>query len=337
MRKAKDNSLVPTRYFRPSMRVCPRCGALLERHATVQDKFLITLAGRFRLVSLGYRCSRSHCPNARHVFVSAEPARLGLKGLSFGFDVLVQVGWWRFWEHRTLDEIWALARQRFPISRRQVLYLIVDFLCLLAAAQPARIERYRALYARRGLLLSIDAMQPERGNDLLYVVRELRQGLTLRAAKLSNQRAETIRTQVLEPIKALGFVPRAVVSDAEDAIRRACQDTWPGCPHQVCHFHVLREVAKPITDANQALLLALTRDVRPKLRRVRRAIQALEDGEAVRPLLLDYAEALRSSLRLSSVAPFNLGGLRVCADLRAVAASLRRCQKKVTTPSWASC
>jgi len=70
---------------------------------------------------------------------------LGLKGLSFGFDVLAQVGWWRFWEQRTLDEIWTLARQRFPLSRRQVLYLIVDFLCLLAAAQPARIERYRAL------------------------------------------------------------------------------------------------------------------------------------------------------------------------------------------------
>jgi len=155
----------------------------------------------------------------------------------------------------------------------------------------------------------------------------------LRAAKLSNQRAETSRTQVLEPLKALGFVPRAIVSDAEEALRRACQDTWPGCPHQVCHFQVLREVAKPITDANQVLRLALTRDARPKLRRVRRAIQALEDGEVVRPLLLDYVEALRSSLGVRSVAPFNLGGLRVGADLRAVAASLRRWQKKVTTLS----
>jgi hypothetical protein len=258
---------------------------------------------------------------------------LGLKGLSFGVDVLVQVGWWRFWEHRTLDEIWALARQRFPISRRQVLYLIVDFLCLLAAAQPARIERYRALSARRGLLLSLEARQPERGNDVLYVVRELRQGLTLRAAKLSNQRAETIRTQVLEPLKALGFAPRALGSEAEEALRRACQDPWPGCPPQVCHFHVLREVARPIIDATQVLLGALTREARPKVRRVRHAIQALEDGELVRPLLLDSGEAVRSSLRVRSVAPFNLGGLRVCADLRAVAASLRRCQKKVTTLS----
>jgi hypothetical protein len=142
--------------------------------------------------------------------------------------------------------------------------LIVDSLCLLAAAQPTRIERYRALYARRGLWLSLDARQPETGNEVLSGVRELRQGLTLRAANLSHQRAETIRTHMLEPIKALGFEPRAVVSEAEDAIPRACQDTWPGCPHQLCHFPGLREAAKPITKATQALRLTLKREVRTK-------------------------------------------------------------------------
>ena len=141
---------------------------------------------------------------------------------------------------------------------------------------------------------------------------------------------------MLEPIKALGFVPRAVVSAAEDAVQRACQDTGPHWPPQVCHCQGLRAAAKPITAANQALLLTRTQAVRTTLRRVRRAIQALADPEAGRPLLLDYAAALRSSLRLSSVAPFKLGGLRVWADLRAVAASLPRCQKQVTTPSWAS-
>lgn len=163
MRTAKDNSDVPVRYFRPELRVCPRCGAPLQRRATVLDKLLITLDGRFRLISLGYRCSRARCPNRRARFVSSEPARLSLKGLSFGFDVIVQIGWWRFWEHRTLDEIWTLARQRFPVSRRQIMYLIVDFLCLLKAAHPARIAAQQKFYARHGLVLSIDAMQPEKG------------------------------------------------------------------------------------------------------------------------------------------------------------------------------
>lgn len=337
MRKAKDNSRVPVRYFRPDLRHCPKCAAPLKRRATVQDKVLITLEGRFRLISRGYQCSRRRCPNHRARFVSPEPAQLSLKGLSFGFDVLVQIGWWRFWEHRTLDEIWGLAQCRFPVSRRQILYLIVDFLCLLQAAQAARIEAHRPFYARHGLLLSIDAMQPEKGNDVLYVVREIQLGLTLQAVKVSNQRAETIRTRVLAPIQAWGFTVRGIVSDAEDAIRCACQVQWPGCPHHACHFHALRDAGKPIYETDQSLMVKIKRELRTKLSPVRRTIQALDEQDPYRGILLDYAEALRSTLRVSGVAPFVLGGLRVLDDLRAIAASLRRCEKKPPIRCYTSC
>jgi hypothetical protein len=271
------------------------------------------------------------------MFVSPEPERLCLKGHSFGFDVIVQIGWWRFWEHRTLDEIWELAQQQFRISRRQVMYLLVDFLCLLKAAQPARIEAHRSTFARRGLLLSIDAMQPEKGNDALYVVCELRSGLTLQARSLPNQRADTIRLQVLKPIHELGFSIRGIVSDAEDAIHRACQEMWPDSPHHACHFHALRDAGKLISDADQSLMVKIKHDLRTKLRPVRRAIQDLEEADSARAILLDYAEALRSSLRVSSLAPFRLGGLVVVDDLRAVAASLRRCQKKPPILCWMIC
>ena len=337
MRKAKDNSGVPTRYYRPDFYQCPKCSALLKRRATVRDIVLTTLDDRFRLISLGYCCSRRRCSNARAMFISPEPAQLCLKGHSFGFDVIVQIGWWRFWEHRTLDEIWELAQQQFTISRRQVMYLIVDFLCILKAAQPARIEANRPMFARRGLLLSIDAMQPEKGNDALYVVRELRSGLTLQAQSLPNQRAETIRLQVLEPIDDLGFPIRGIVSDAEDAIRCACQEMWPRAPHHACHFHALRDAGKPIYEADQRLMVKLKHDLREKLSPIRRLIQDLKETDSARAILLDYAEALRSSLRVSSQAPFYLGGLEVMDDLRAVAASLRRCQKKSPTHCWTIC
>lgn len=337
MRKAKDNSGAPTRYFRPGFYQCPKCSALLKRRATVRDIVLTTLDGRFRLISLGYCCSRQRCSNARAMFVSPEPERLCLKGHSFGFDVIVQIGWWRFWEHRTLDEIWELSQGWFQISRRQIMYLIVDFLCLLKAAHPARIEAHRSMFARRGLLLSIDAMQPEKGNDALYVVRELRSGLTLQARQVSNQRAETIRLQVLKPVDDLGFQIRGIVSDAEDAIRRACQEMWPDSPHQACHFHALRDAGKPIYDDDQSLMVKIKRDLRAKLRPVRRAIQDLKEADSARDILLDYAEALRSSLRVSGLAPFRLGGLEVVSDLRAVAASLRRCQKKRRILCWMTC
>jgi hypothetical protein len=337
VRKAKDNSHVPTQYFRPAFEGCPTCGAPLRRRATVQDKIVITLKGRWRLISRGYCCSRPRCPKARATFVSSESTRLSLKGISFGFDVIGQIGWWRFWEHRTLDEIWAMARQRFPISRRQVMYLIVDFLCLLKAAQPARIEVQRKLYEQRGLLLSVDAMQPEKGNDVLYVVRELRTNLTLQAVKVTNQRRTTIRDQVLKPVDRLGVRTRGVVSDAEEAIQWAVQDLWPSCPHQACHFHALRDAGRPILEADQHWMVEIKQELRAKLRPVRLAIQAVDEQDPRRGILLDYAEALRSCLRVSSVAPFQLGGLRVVEALSAIATSLRRCQKKQSILSWGNC
>jgi hypothetical protein len=180
MRKAKDNSRVPFRYFRPDFQGCPKCGAPLKRRATVQDKVLITLEGRFRLISRGYQCSRRRCVNSRALFVSPEPARLSLKGLSFGFDVLVQIGWWRFWEHRTLDEIATLLKAKhLPISRRHILNLIGDFLALLRAAQPAKIEAQRAYFQQHGLVISLDGMEPEQGNEMLFIVREANLDLTL--------------------------------------------------------------------------------------------------------------------------------------------------------------
>jgi hypothetical protein len=329
VRTAKDNAGVPVRYFRPEQHVCPRCGAPLQRRATILDKLLITLEGRFRLISLSYRCRCARCPNHRAKFVSSEPARL-----SFGFDVIVQIGWWRFWEHRTLDELWMLARRRFPVSRRQIMYLIVDFLCLLKAAQPARIAAQQTFYARHGLVLSIDAMQPEKGNDVLYTVRELQRDLTLQAVKVSNQRAETIRRKVLEPVNALGFRIRGIVSDAEEALRCACRTVWPGRPHHACHFHALRDAGKPLYEADQAMLVKVKHALRLKIRPLRRVLDDLEEADPHRAILQDYAEALRSCLRVSGVAPFQLGGVRVLDNLRAVAASLRRCQKNTTTLCW---
>jgi beta-glucosidase len=51
-------------------------GACIKQWATVQDKILVTLEGRFRLISLGHRCRRPGCPSAHVTLISAEPARL---------------------------------------------------------------------------------------------------------------------------------------------------------------------------------------------------------------------------------------------------------------------
>jgi hypothetical protein len=338
MRKAKDNANVPKRYYRPTIKTCPHCGAPLRRRWTQWDKYVLTLEGRIHVFSLSYSCSRSRCSQSRVIYRSVEAEQLSPKGSSFGFDVIVQVGRWRFWDHRTLDEIAILLKAlRLPISRRQILYLIGDFLALLRAAQPAKIESLRTYFQRHGLVISIDGMEPEQGNEMLFVVREANLDLTLVAETLYSSRADLISRQLLEPIKALGFRIRAVVSDADKNIRRAVEASLPGCPHQACQVHCLCDAGKLIFEADRAMKTDLRRDIRAKLRPLSRALSQSSQDEPVLAVLMDYCEALRDTLRADGLSPFELAGLNLYDGLQRLETSLRRCAKKGGTPSYPPC
>jgi hypothetical protein len=267
-----------------------------------------------------------------------EAEQLSPKGYSFGFDVITQIGWWRFWDHRTLDEIAALlAAQHLPISRRQILYLIGDFLALLRAAQPARVEAQRAYFKRHGMVISVDGMEPEQGNEMLFVVREANLDLTLVAETLYSSRADLISRHLLEPVKALGFRIRAVISDADPNIRRAVESSLPDCPHQACQVHCLCEAGAPIFEADRAMKTDLRRDVRAKLRPISRELSQAPQDDLPTAVLIDYCEALRDVLRAEGISPFKLAGLNLYDELQHLERSLRRCQKKKDIVSCLPC
>ena len=338
MRKAKDRASVSNQYYRPSITACPHCGASLRRRCTLWSKYLVTLNGRSHVFSLGYTCRRARCRQAQVIYRSAEAAQLSLKGSSFGFDLIVQIGWWRFWDHRTLDEIATLLKaKQLPVSRRHILNLIGDFLALLRAAQPAKIETQRAYLQRHGMVISIDGMEPDQGDEMLFVIREANLDLTLVAETLYSSRADLISARLLTPVKAMGFRIRAVISDADKNIRRAVTTSLPGRPHQVCQVHCLCEAGQPIFDADRALKTDLRRDIRAKWRPFGRQLSQASVDDPQTAVLTDYAEVLRNALRADGLSPFELAGLTLYDESERMETSLRRCQKKRGTPSWRSC
>ncbi len=338
MRKAKDRANVPNQYYRPSITTCPHCGASLRRRCTLWSKYLVTLHGRRHVFSLGYTCSRMRCRHSQVIHRSVEAEQLSLKGSSFGFDLIVQIGWWRFWDHRTLDEIATLLKaKQLPVSRRHILNLIGDFLALLRAAQPAKIETQRAYLQQHGMVISIDGIEPDQGDEMLFVVREANLDLTLVADTLYSSRADLISTRLLTPVKALGFRIRAVISDADKNIRCAVKSSLPGCPHQACQVHCLCDAGQPIFDADRALKTDLRRDIRAHWRPFGRRLSQASADDPPSAVLIDYSEVLRDVLRADGLSPFELAGLTLYDELERMEASLRRCQKKGGMPSWRSC
>lgn len=335
MHSVTKPSDLPRRYYRPTQRLCPECGAFLKRHHILWRKSLVLLTGETYVSSWGYRCPNPDCPAPETTYRSTEAEQLYLGRRQFGRDLIVQIGYWRFWHHRTVTEIHEQLHDDLglPISERQVLKLLGDFLALLRAAQPAKIDTLRLHLADRGgLFVSIDGMQPETGNLCLYVVRDPQLGLTLLAESLEESTAPTLQKKLLEPLKTLArkldLPILGVVSDAQESIRQAVEAALPGVPHHCCHFHCLRDAGNPIFQADRKLKTALKKDIRGTLARLEPAINNLSPDDPFRPILLSYADAIHSTLSEGGVAPFELGGVHVFDDLADLAASLLRCQEK---------
>ena len=89
--------------------------------------------------------------------------------------------------------------------------------------------RPHALFPASWDVLSLDALRPKKGNRALYVVRELKFGLVLQVVSVLSANHTILKTRVLQPVKALGYRIRGVVSDDERALclaLRRCGLGW---------------------------------------------------------------------------------------------------------------
>jgi len=325
------------RSYRPEERLCPQCRSTLKRSHILWRKCIVTLNGPLEVTSWGYRCPNPDCSKTKTIYRSTEAEKLHLRGRQFGRDVIVHVGYRRFWYHQTVYEIyeWLTQDMGLRVSDRHVQNLIADFLALLHAAQPAKVHAQLETLER--VVIGLDGMQPAKGDTCLYIVRELQLDSTLLAENLDDSADATIRTRLLQPIKALvqdlGLAWHGVVSDAQGTIRTAVSTELPGVPHQSCQSHCLCEAGAPTFQADRTMKKRLKASFRAALKRVEQRIARLPEADPFRPVLADYADAMRATLLEGGVAPFELGGVHIFDDLATLAASLVRCQEKGGLPS----
>src|SRR5262249_47777992 len=137
------------------------------------------------------------------------------------------------------------------------------------------------------VILSIDALQPEKGHETLYVVRELeRKRVWFAQALLSSATAEAqqLLAQTRRWAEGLGKPVRLWISDKQDAFVRGIAAEFPGVPHRYCANHFPRDVAKPILEADSHAKVQMRRTVRG-LRAIEQEVLA-EQRTPKPPLLL---------------------------------------------------
>src|SRR5215207_339877 len=341
MKPPRQFGPVPHVRYRPELHQCPHCGARLVRSHPVWAKLLQSLERVEHVTSLGYRCGNPACPFPRTVYRSAQAEARQVKGSGYGLDVVAHIGVLRFGQQRTREEIWRHLATETPvqISERHVQNLLEVYLALLRASQQNLSDRLAApIEEHGGLILSLDGLQPEQGNEQLWVVREVLSGAILGAANLQQAAAPHLES-LLRPIQQAGLPVLGVVSDAQESIRLAVAAVFPGVPHQLCQYHALREAAEPLWEADRHLLVEAKQELRP-LREVEERTRRAATPEAADPasaVVLDTVLALRQTVRERGTLPLAFAGLRALDALADLGQTLDRCLAKRGIPGWRGC
>ena len=327
--------------YRPELTSCPWCGAGLVYSHSVWAKWVQSLDRIEHVTNLGYRCSVPECPGHQAVFRSAQAEARQVKGSTYGLDVIAHIGALRFGQHHTRTEIWRHVNTETPvqISDRHVQNLLETYLALLRASQQDLATLLAPTIAEHGgLIVSLDGLQPEQGNEQLWVVREVLSGTVLGAANLQQATAPML-VALLQPIRTAGLPVLGVVSDAQESIRLAVAEVFSDVPHQLCQYHALREAAEPLWEADRHLLVEMKKELRG-MRDVEERTRRPTEPEPTDPtstVVLDTVLALRQVVRERGTLPFDFAGLRAMEALDDLGASLDRCLEKGASPASPDC
>lgn len=191
--------------------------------------------------------------------------------------------------------------------------------------------------ANKGLLLSIDGIQPDNGNETIYLVRDQLTGRILTAENVTDSTTERLK-QVLAPVVALDLPVLGVISDAQPAELQAVADLWPGVSHQICQFHALREASRLIYNADYRVKTDMrirmqqkTHEFRQNLhKRLREAGEQTQESppesQQLQPLE-EYAAMVEGAINLTGLRPFGYAGLEMQRALIQIQASLERLEQ----------
>jgi hypothetical protein len=181
------------------------------------------------------------------------------------------------------------------------------------------------------------ASSPIRGmrdQETIYLIRDLLSGHLLGAQNLLSSETRVIHGELLAPIAAWGVPVLGVLSDGQESLLQAVAATWPGVPHQICHFHALREAGRLLYARDRAIKVQLRAVLQTRIRNVRRQLDrrvaAGPDGSAgagdapYARILADYAAGIQALIHRDGRQPFRFGAIAMDDALGEVEQSLAR-------------
>jgi hypothetical protein len=337
-------------------RDCPTCGRMMHVCDHRSRRFQ-TLEGPVELLCRLNHCPDPACPGHSQTKSPELEVTIALPKWAIGWDVLCWIGHRRCSRHWSIPQIDCELRDRYGIrlSADSLARYIQHYQVMLAARQEDP-EALRRQYESVGeIILSIDGLQPEKGHETLYVVRELTQKRIWFAEPLISATVDEVRRLIAKAkgwAESLGKPVALWLSDKQEAFVTGIAVEFPDVTHRYCDNHFLRDLAKPVLEADSHAKVQMRRKVRG-LRTVEQAVLKRQEaetkgdlgpgdpeatvttsaGSAPRPapvvdpagvVVLDYCAAVRGILNDDQGGPLRPSGVRMAEALDEVRGSIQR-------------
>jgi hypothetical protein len=249
---------------------------------------IFTLNGPTELVCKLVHCPDASCASRPKTFSPLAETAITLPQWLIGWDVFCWIGHRRFTRHWSIPQLRAelIDSYEIPLSHDALGLYIQRYQTMLAARQQdAQIlaKEYRGVDS---LILSIDGLQPEKGHETLYAIRELTLKRAWFAEALISSTAAEVRRLFVKArqwAEQLGKPVQLWVSDKQDAFLTGIAAEFPDVPHRYCSNHFVRDLAKPILEADSNAKVKMRSKVRG-LRSIERDVLA-QQSQASGPVV----------------------------------------------------
>ena len=337
-------------------RDCASCGRMMHVCDHRYRRFF-TLEGPVKLV-----CKLNHCPDpdcpghAKTKSPETEPS-IALPAWAIGWDVFCWIGHRRFSRHWSIPQICHELVDSYAIKLSEpcIGLYIQRYQTMLAARQQDFEAMQRQYEGVDDIILTIDGLQPEKGHETLYAVRELTQKRVWFAVPLISATEAEVRRLIAQAKQWAERLGKRVVlwmSDKQDAFLKGIAVEFPGVPHRYCDNHFLRDVAKPVLEADSHAKVQMRKKVRG-LRGIEQSVLkqrrgmaeeesqaspqssivietadtanvALAEEEPAGDVVLAYCAVVRGILNDDQGGPLHPPGLRMAQALNEVRQSIQR-------------
>jgi hypothetical protein len=147
------------------------------------------------------------------------------------------------------------AYYTLQISPNTVKAIIETF--LVANSQEAAQETTRAIRESGRIYLALDGQRPNNGESGLWLFIDTITNRIIHMEYLKSASWDVL-AEVFQLIKKKYDVPiEAVVSDHQHSILKAVKEALPGVPHQLCHYHFLKNLHRTVNALDSHLHVQL--------------------------------------------------------------------------------